>query len=136
MTKASIFIGDLYLNTNTMLLNLSNHPSFNWSNEQKDAAIRQFGGIVDLPFPMIDPDASLESVEELAEETYERIISMNLIDLSVHVMGELTFCYAFLKILELKGIAAYASTTHREVVVNESGVKTSVFRFFKFRPYF
>ena len=119
-----------------MLLNLSNHPSSNWGIEQKDAAIKQFGGIVDMPFPLIDPEASLESVQGLAEEMYERIIALKLSELSLHVMGELTFCYALLKILEHTGITAYASTTQREVLVNESGVKTSIFRFFKFRPYF
>lgn len=119
-----------------MLLNLSNHPSSKWSHQQKDAAIKQFGGVLDMPFPMIDPNATLEEVQSLAEETFEAINALHLTGLSVHVMGEFTFCYAFLKLLEQQGIDAYASTTKREVRIDESGIKTSVFLFFKFRLYY
>ena len=33
-----------------MFLNLSNHPSANWSQEQTEAAMRLYGEIVDLPW--------------------------------------------------------------------------------------
>lgn len=39
-----------------MLLNLSNHPSSLWCDEQKKAAETLFGEIVDLPFPQVDPN--------------------------------------------------------------------------------
>jgi len=119
-----------------MLLNLSNHPSEKWGQQQKDAAIIQFGGVLDMPFPLIDPIATLEEVQILAEEMLEMIHAKQLPALSVHVMGEFTFCYSLLKLLEQEGIGAYASTTKREVVVDEAGVKTSVFLFIKFRPYY
>lgn len=39
-----------------MLLNLSNHPSSLWCDEQIKAAETLFGEIVDLPFPQVDPN--------------------------------------------------------------------------------
>lgn len=89
-----------------------------------------------MPFPIIDPNATMEEVQSLAEETFKAINDLQLSDLSVHVMGEFTFCYAFLKLLEQERVGAYASTTKREVRIDESGIKTSVFMFFKFRPYY
>ena len=40
-----------------MFINLTNHPSATWSEEQLKAA-RQYGEIVDLHFPIIEPTFS------------------------------------------------------------------------------
>ncbi len=119
-----------------MLLNLTNHPSSGWSQAQKDAAIKQFGGIVDMPFPEINPDASLEEVQSLAQETFKKIKGMKLSNLSVHVMGEFTFCYRLLHLFEKEGIASYSSTSKRISSTNSKGERLSQFVFQKFRPYF
>lgn len=119
-----------------MLLNLTNHPSEKWSQAQRDAAIKQFGSIMDMPFPKIDPALSLTKVQVLANTIFEEIVLLNLSDLSVHIMGEFTFCYSLIRKMENAGIKCYASTTIRTFVMNADGSKTSVFNFHSFRPYF
>ena len=57
-----------------MLINLSNHPSSNWGEKQKQSAIAQYNEIVDIPFPQIAPAATIEDVLELAEE-YAELLS-------------------------------------------------------------
>ena len=49
-------------------------------------------------------------------------------------MGELTFTFALVSKLKALGIPAIASTTERNSV-EETGVKSSVFEFVKFRSY-
>jgi hypothetical protein len=50
-----------------MFINLSNHPSDAWTQEQKDAA-SQYGEIQDLPFPNIPPEMGEKEVADLAGE--------------------------------------------------------------------
>ena len=45
-------------------INLSNHPSAAWGADQL-AAAAQYGTIVDVPFPNIDPTLSTEEVLRL-----------------------------------------------------------------------
>lgn len=119
-----------------MLLNLTNHPSSTWSQAQKDAAIKQFGGILDMPFPQIDPEASLEEVQALAIETFEKIAGMKISELAVLVTGEFNFCYCILTILERERVAAYATTSERIASVSEKGERIPIYLFKQFRPYF
>jgi hypothetical protein len=58
-------------NKKRMLLNLSNHPSVNWSPEQRAAAERQFGGVADLAFPHIDPTATTAEVKKILKNPQE-----------------------------------------------------------------
>jgi hypothetical protein len=48
-----------------MLINLSNHPSSGWSETQLKAA-REWGRIVDISFPVIDPEDDSENIKQLA----------------------------------------------------------------------
>jgi hypothetical protein len=121
-----------------MLLNLSNHPSGTWSPEQKSVAEAQFGCIEDLSFPQIDPSASAEDVGTLALEYAQQIESLlerHPEENAVHVMGELTFCVALVRLLQAQHILCVASTTSRDTVENADGTKTSRFRFVQFRTY-
>jgi hypothetical protein len=118
-----------------MLLNLSNHPSNKWPENQL-AAASIFGDIKDLPFPNIPPNASKEDVESLAQEYLEQIKNIaSQQQLTVHLMGELTFCFALVQLLKQEGIPCVASTTERLVVEAEDGTKTSQFKFVQFRSY-
>jgi hypothetical protein len=124
-----------------MLLNLSNHPSAKWSAEQREAATQQFGSIVDIQFPAIDPATSIDEVKRTANEYAEkcRNIFTNTKDEktnAVHLMGEYTFTYQFVKQMEALSIQCVASTTERIVTENSVGSKTTVFKFVQFRPYF
>lgn len=122
-----------------MLINLTNHPLGKWGSEQKEYAISIYGKVMDLPFPTISPYASLEEIKKTAEQTFLTIkhffSDSNDSKNAVHVMGEFTFVYSLLKLLESERIEAVASTTTRSAVERE-GKKISEFKFVKFRNYF
>lgn len=113
------------------LVNLSNHPSAGWSDEQKNAA-SEYGMVVDLPFPDVDPE--LDSVDELAKQFVREHFSDQDRNTTVHVMGEMTFVYNVVRRLCVLGITCIASTTKR-VVEEVDGKKVSQFKFVKFRKY-
>ena len=83
-----------------MLINLSNHPSQYWDNKQLEAA-KEYGEVVDLPFPAIAPDASERELLSLAIEFVQKILSLgNNSQIVVHIMGEMTF--TFMVVSQLK----------------------------------
>ena len=55
-------------------INLTNHSSGLWSEEQRNAA-EQYGNIVDIPFPAVDPRASSEGIKAVGKEYVEIIIN-------------------------------------------------------------
>jgi len=48
-----------------MFINFTNHPSAQWSAEQK-AAAQAYGEVIDLAFPAIDPAADEAALDSLA----------------------------------------------------------------------
>ena len=118
-----------------MLINFSNHPSEYWGAKQVEAA-QEYGEIKDVAFPDVDPEASYNDIQELAEQYVEKILAYaenNYI--TVHVMGEMTFTYIVVKKLKEKGIDCIASTTERNSEVIADGRKIIDFQFVKFRRY-
>ncbi len=121
-----------------MLLNLSNHSVVDWSEKHLNAAREQFGEVVDIPFPEINPNANENEILELAEKYYsmckEKILKSDDKINAVHLMGEFTFVFALANMLIDNGIVCVVSTTERRVV--EAGdKKISEFKFVKFRKY-
>lgn len=118
-----------------LFLNLSNHSSDKWGEAQLDAA-RAYGKVVDMPFPEIDPGATTEEIYILAEEYAEEITSRYPDrDLTVHIMGEMTFCFRLVTLLHARGVRCVASTTQRKTSELEGGKKESIFEFQEFREY-
>lgn len=118
-----------------MLINLSNHPSQNWDTKQSEAA-QQFGEIVDVPFPLVDPTGNEAYINELVNEYIAIIAEISLPEQAyVHVMGEMTLCFSLVKKLTEMGYVCLASTSERHVTEIEPGEKQIVFRFTKFRKY-
>lgn len=120
------------------LINLSNHPSSTWNNEQIQAAAEQFGEVVDVPFPDIDPQWNAEQIEQLADEYLLKIEKMAVehqTKPTVHLMGEYTFCFALVRKLQTIGINCVVSTSQRQATINPDGTKTIAFNFVQFRPY-
>lgn len=119
-----------------MLINLSNHPATDWPVGQKTAAT-QFGEIRDIPFPNIPPDWDTEPVKTLAYEYLDRI---KLIEREtgskpvVHIAGEPVFCFFLIQMLLKENILCITSTTER-IVEEESNIKTTIFKFKRFRKY-
>ena len=125
-----------------MLLNISNHPSLNWSKQQHEAAVTQYGDIEDIAFPHILPEATSEEVLHLAKAYAEQIASFLAMTKkslarasAVHLMGEMTFMCALVQLLQQKGIVVVCSTTERVVLAEKDGQKTAQFRFVQFRAY-
>lgn len=121
-----------------MLINLSNHPSATWSEQQKQVAVEQFGEVVDMLFPAIDPAIDEKVIEILAKDFLEKIKQVaddNHAMPVVHLMGEYTFCFALINKLKDEGIEAVVSTSHRDTQINDDGSKTIRFNFVRFRKY-
>ena len=116
-----------------MFINLTNHPSSGWSNEQLEAA-QQYGEIVDLSFPTIEPTFTSKDIHELADVVVEGIQDLDISPV-VHVMGEMTFTYAVVARLKARGITCLASTTERNTIMTADGKKISEFKFVQFREY-
>ena len=128
-----------------MLINLSNHSLSSWSDKQKIVAQQQFGQIVDLAFPSIQPEAGLKQVKSLATAYVQKCLEMlgdkatdehaRPIQQAVHIMGEMTFVYQFIRQISEYGILCVASTSNRIVETEENGRKISRFEFVRFRAF-
>lgn len=115
-------------------INFSNHPSAEWSEAQKNAAV-EYGEIVDLQFPVIDETATDEDIKKLADEyllKVREIASPN--NATVHIMGEQTFTHSLLQRLQRAGYKCVASTTKR-IIEQEGERKVVIFNFERFREY-
>ena len=118
-----------------MLINFSNHPLATWSKEQIEAS-KVYGEIKDIPFPAIDPAASYDDIQLLADQYVHNILSTaGDRQITVHIMGEMTFTYLVVSRLKKKGIECIASTSVRDAEVTSDGRKISDFQFVKFRRY-
>lgn len=119
----------------SLFLNLSNHPSSHWSEEQF-AAAREYGEIKDIPFPAVDENLDEEGIDALADEYFEKIKEVSdFIPCTVHIMGEMTFTYALVNKLKEAGYTPVASTSWRDVQIQEDGSKQVKFHFCRFRKY-
>ncbi len=116
-----------------MFINLSNHPSELWGQEQIEAS-RAYGRIVDMAFPNILPTYSIDDVKKMAETYVEKIAEYDG-EVIVHLMGEMTFTYQLLTMLKARGITCVAATTERKVSTTADGRKLSEFRFVSYRSY-
>lgn len=119
-----------------MLINLSNHPSNQWSDKQLKSALKNFKSVYDLPFPHISPKANSKQVKVKARKYFEKVLKIlkSSEDKSnaVHLMGELTFVFYLAQMLKNKNISVIVSTTNR-IVEEKNGKKIVSFNFVKFR---
>lgn len=118
-----------------MLINFSNHPSEYWDQKQLEAA-KVYGEIKDIPFPAVDPAASYDDIQLLADQYVHNILSTaGNRQITVHIMGEMTFTYLVVSQLKEIGIECVASTSVRDAEETADGRKISEFQFVKFRRY-
>lgn len=117
-----------------VFINVSNHPSQKWSEKQLKAA-EYYGEIVDMDFPQIPAEEDAVELHDLANMSVKNILRLYKdAHITIHIMGEMNFTYAFVHIAKAHGINCVASTTER-IVTEKDGVKTSVFNFVQFRRY-
>jgi len=121
-----------------MLVNLSNHLSKNWPENQLVEAKKLFGRIEDIPFPNIDPSGDEDYIDSLADKYFKlckEVIENSQDKVSaVHIMGEHNFTFSLVYKLLKAGIKCVASTTERKVQEVQN-VKISEFTFIRFREY-
>lgn len=118
-----------------MLINLSNHPIASWNDRQLSAA-SLYGELVEIPFPQIMPNASERDINKLAAEYFDRVKSLGTKDeVTIHVMGEMTFTMRIVHRLKSLGYTCLASTSERKVKDLGDGKKEVTFEFVQFREY-
>lgn len=123
-------------------LNLSNHPSVQWSDLQlstaRELTKNQSATIIDYPFPHIDPELSSIEIEQLADQLLDDLTTlMHEGDdriVAVHIAGEPIMCLAISRGLRTRGVKCYSATSHR-LSTEEDGVKRSEFHFVRFREW-
>lgn len=119
-----------------MFINISNHPSTGWKEEQtNDAQI--YGNIVDIPFPNIPPQMDTEEMKLIVDDYIRKIEVLTIgktEGMLIHVMGESVFSFMLVVFLLRKNYKVVASTTER-IVSYEGDVKRTEFNFVRFREY-
>ena len=124
-----------------MFINISNHPSSRWSDDQLGAAHRLDGEgeefvITDIPFPSIPADAGGDEIEQIAYNVFHAVIDMTApTGAVVMVQGEFTFTLALVRLLQGAGYTCVAACSERQAVENADGTKTVAFNFVRFREY-
>lgn len=121
-----------------MFVNLSNHPSEKWSDQQKG----MFSGghaIVDIPFPPVPASASMVEVHAMARD----IVAAHFIDPArgwtdgrknrVMVQGEFSLTIELTRMLQALGWECVVACSERNTVDNDDGTKTTRFEFVRFR---
>ena len=119
-----------------MLINFTNHPSAQWSAEQK-ATAQVYGKVIDLAFPAIDPAADETALDSLASAYATHILHLN--PDAVLCQGECTFVYRIVRQLEAADIPVLAACSRRKsqetTYPDGSTMKRSIFVFAGFRRY-
>ena len=116
----------------TVFANITNHPSAEWSEEQRRAALRLADRIVDIPFPEVPPEADGDAVAKLADDVLAQLPPGTTHAL---VQGEFTLTMELVRRLQDRGIRCLAATTVRDVETREDGSQLRRFRFVRFRDY-
>ena len=120
-----------------MFVNFSNHPSSRWSEEQLKTARQEYGEIVDVPFPALDPCMDEKAIAEIGEDCIEKILKLS--PCAVMCQGEFTLTFYVVKRLMNKGISCISACSERssiEVMQEDGSVrKESLFLFRGFRKY-
>lgn len=123
------------MHKNKILINLSNHPFIDWEERQIQAATH-YGKVIDIPFPIVDEYADEYYITELALSYLQKIKTMGSPqEVTIHLMGEMTFCFALLKLLQQDKYTCIASTSKRLVENLEPSQKQVTFQFERFRKY-
>ncbi|MBO6206365.1 MAG: hypothetical protein J6O73_05440 [Lachnospiraceae bacterium] len=93
-----------------MFINLSNHPSSQWGEAQRQDALR-YGEIVDIPYPQIPVKIANEEIDSLVNNYYDLIVQYD--EPTVMLQGEPVFAFRLTNRLKTVGIKVLASCTER-----------------------
>ena len=99
-----------------VFINFSNHPSSNWSENQKKAVYDQYQAqIIDIPFPQVSAFADEGEIRSLAEQCVETICNHN--PKAVMCQGEFGLTYQVITLLKRKGILTVYSCSERRLIL-------------------
>lgn len=118
-----------------MFINLSNHPSNNWSEEQTLAA-EKYGEIIDITCPVMDASIDEEQVKTLAETTVKKINELN--PATIMCTGEFSFCYAAITELKKCGYKVFSTRSENKVIdsiVDGISQRNITYKFLEFVEY-
>jgi hypothetical protein len=118
-----------------MFINVSNHPSSRWSDDQREAALALGGEIRDVQFPNVPALATSDDVLDMAFDLADEIAAISQ-DVVAMVQGEFSLTIAVVNRLRAHGVKCVVACSEREVVetvANGETTKTAVFRFRQFR---
>lgn len=120
-----------------MLVNISNHPCTEWQPQQIEAA-KPYINIQDIPFPKIDPSWKSKHIQAIAKQITKQVLNLKEqsrdLLFAVHIMGEYTFVYTIVNLLQRQNITCLVSTSPRKAsILNDR--KLAHFSFTRFREY-
>lgn len=117
-------------------VNFSNHSSDKWGIEQFNAA-REYGEIIDIPFPILEKGLSEDDIENIGNEYIARILEHNPV--AVMCQGEFTLTFYVVCGLLRQNVTCLSACSQRiskETVLEDGRVqKESLFVFDKFRRF-
>ncbi len=129
----SIFLNEV-TSRKSLFINISNHPAGHWSEKQL-AAAKEYGEIVDIDFPSVDPEADESCIEAIANDFVKDYVHFLPSECTFHIMGEMTLTHRLISLLKSLGFKCLASTSKRRVRYNQNGEKIVDFDFIQFREY-
>lgn len=119
-----------------MLINFTNHPYQCWSDIQKKVAEENYGQVIDISFPVVDPQYNEEGIMKMAEKWAKEIIDLR--PKAVLCQGEMGLCFAVVKILMKESVTVLHACSERivrETMKEGKLIKVSEFVFRRFRKY-
>lgn len=119
-----------------MLINFTNHPYEIWVEKQREAA-KQYGEVLDFPFPQVSPNLDTQELRQLVQEYSAKIKAMK--PEAVLAAGEFTFLFMLVDKLLQDGVKVICSCSRRQTIERKlpdgSNEKKSIFTFERFREY-
>lgn len=112
-----------------MLVNFSNYRYELWPEGLIDAA-KEYGEVVDMSFPNVDPTLDEAAILALADVLSEKIIKEN--PDAVICQGEFTLLYAIVNRLKAAGIKVMVLCLERSM---DKSTNHPVFEFVRFREF-
>lgn len=119
-----------------MFVNCTNHRVEMWNEKQLEEA-GKYGDIIDIPFPYVSANLTIQEVRDIASEVVDKIVKLSP-DV-VLCQGEFTLTYTIVNELRKNNIKVVSACSERmaEEYTNEEGniEKKSIFEFVQFREY-
>ena len=114
-----------------LLVNISNHPSSGWSEEQKEG----WESIIDIPFPSIHYDSNFDAIANSIYDQIRHRYHRTPMDCTVMVQGQHVATFAIVATLLACGFKVISAYTKRISTDNPDGTKTSKFVFGGYQNY-